>query len=85
VPAVVTATAELLTELLAAPPTTMASAAAAAQGSSAKSGVAGAGLGSSGKGHSSFSQRIEFGRRALAMQGCSNAHTSDLLTFSSGA
>jgi hypothetical protein len=82
VPSVVTATADLLTELLAAPPTTMASAAAAAQGSKTSAGGAAAGAGSSGKGHSSFSQRIEFGRRALAMQGCSNAHTSDLLTYS---
>jgi hypothetical protein len=85
VPAVVTATADLLAALLAAPPTTMASAAAAATATTS----AGShfreefkAMGAGEKGHSAFSRRVDFGRRALAMKGCTDAHTADLLTFS---
>jgi hypothetical protein len=84
VPAVVAATAELLAALLAAPPTTMASAAAAAATTSAGSHFREEfkAIGAGERGHSAFSRRVDFGRRALAMKGCSDAHTADLLTFS---
>ena len=68
-------TAALLEVLMASPPTTMAAAHKSTSGQAGQHGQ------HAGQGFSAFSRQVDFGRKALAMESCSDDHTADLLTF----